>query len=316
MNINDLLSRYLNESTDDKDARLITEWSNESNENLMELQRIKQLKLASDKLKEHKLTDKDAAWDSIQRKVKYNQHVKKRWYIAAALGLVILLSLGGYLISSKSQSESKADMLYVNDSETNVKNIRLEDGTHLTLSPQSSVEVLGDRHVFMSGKVFFDVEKSLFKKFKVDFANGAVVVLGTSFQIFASENDFEIAVASGMIQYDGFGKRIVLAKGESLIMTEGDLVKADHVNESSYGWRSGNLVYRASPLMKVLKDLEKHYGINISIENELFDKIDNCKLTTEFNNLSIHQVMDELSGLFSLKYKVVQKNINITNIKC
>lgn len=110
------------------------------------------------------------------------------------------------------------------------------------------------RHVTMTGEAFFDVKKG--NEFKVQTANGTVVVLGTSFNVFSRGHKFDVVCVTGRVE--------VSAKGKSVQLTP-ELTPNHRIAD----WRQGKFYFTNTPLQEVIEEIERQYDITIDTPGEL-----------------------------------------------
>jgi transmembrane sensor len=176
------------------------------------------------------------------------------WYLAAAS--IAAVVVGGVLFSGFGRQAEKPSPTQVasvsapdltrfgqNDYETGAGqrlNVRLEDGTHLALSPNSAVDVGyadGQRLVRMTrGEVMFDVKHDAAHPFRVAVGERVVSDLGTRFNIQVQEDQTRVRLDEGSLGVTvGNDPRVVtgapriLVPGQELVARRGqadDVVQA------------------------------------------------------------------------------------------
>jgi transmembrane sensor len=147
-------------------------------------------------------------------------------------------------------------------------NVELPDGSIVQLNSASSIgyRPLGwylKRSAFLSGEAFFEVTKG--EKFEIRSSQGSTSVLGTSFNIYAREDDYQVFCESGKVS--------VRASEKELILSPGELARVDHVRglikdeetgmEITLAWRLNKFIYNTTSLHKVFQDIERQYNVKI-----------------------------------------------------
>ena len=144
-----------------------------------------------------------------------------------------------------------------------VRQVRLPDGSDMTLDAQSRAAVTGSaderRVTLVAGRALFDVAKNPARPFVVT-ANGArVTALGTHFTV-ASGLDGVVTVAllEGSVRVDGAGRTRTLVPGDVLTLGRASLMLKHAAAEREAGWRDGRLTFDAVPLAQVVADLNRY----------------------------------------------------------
>lgn len=168
----------------------------------------------------------------------------------------------------------------------------LPDGSEVHLNSKSEISYNPIwwkvyREVNLKGEAFFKVKKG--KKFNVVSGIGTTTVVGTSFNIYARNNHYEVTCLTGKI------KVVSLKTKQEILITPNQMVKfSDEGNiqlnpnvnaKLATYWRLGKFVFTQVSLNEVLSEIELRYGVkieNISNSKELytgnFDKENNIEL--------------------------------------
>lgn len=172
--------------------------------------------------------------------------------------------------------------------------ITLEDGSQLTLQPQSQLEVAFSRSKrglkLVGGEVFFDVARDVNRPFMVDTPKGTVTVLGTQFAVslLAAQKSsapaanaeavlpkIQVTVIEGRVAVTAQHQWLSMNEPSSIELTANqqlDFASLDtghmpsNVNAKALlAWRQERLVYRGEKLSTVLEDLSEYFGRPISL---------------------------------------------------
>lgn len=173
--------------------------------------------------------------------------------------------------------------------------VTLEDGSQLTLQPNSRLEVSfssRERDLeLVRGEVFFDVAKDATRPFIIATPKGTVTVLGTKFAVSlfaakgaladASSTDLaqpkvQVTVIEGRVAVEPQKRWLSLgplAKVELTANQQLDFASAakgympDRVNAKALlAWRQERLVYQGELLSAVLDDLSQYFDRSISLD--------------------------------------------------
>lgn len=149
-----------------------------------------------------------------------------------------------------------------------LRQIRLEDGTSVTLGADSALDVAFEpdsrRVRLLSGVAFFDVTRDETRPFVVE-ANGSQTrVLGTSFEVGSSGGETVVAVASGQVRVipearDGAAP-LDLATGDWSRLSDHGVVQRGRVPATGIAtWRKGLLTANEESVAGIAEDIGRYY---------------------------------------------------------
>jgi transmembrane sensor len=221
-----------------------------------------------DKMKVPYNKDKSEVWAELKEQI--SPPVKTFWLspikILAAASLLIFISAG---LFCKFYTEiifcEKGGHIDFN----------LPDGSVVALNSDSRLSYAPywwyiNRSVVLDGEAFFEVEKG--SKFTVVSTQGSTVVLGTSFNVRARDERYEVTCISGKVKVSTVAteKEMILVanqkaliKGENLVMFE----QMDVENETA--WRNFQFFFDARPLDFVIDEMERQYDVTIQCDFKL-----------------------------------------------
>lgn len=185
-----------------------------------------------------------------------------RWAVGSALALAACL---GLLFLQPLLLRLQADFT---TSTAEIRIERLEDGSTLTLAPESAVRIaytgLERRIELLSGEAFFEVSDPKGRPFRV-IANGIETTdLGTTFSVRRINDGTAIAVASGSVRVDyrASAKPIseVLEAGQAIrIARTGDAMISSQPPMQIASWRQRQLIAQDEPMRDVVEQLRPHF---------------------------------------------------------
>lgn len=211
-------------------------------------------------------------WQNLESRIDAESSPRRRLiprtlsYAAAAI-LVLLLSSGLFI------------RFYVEKVETSLAEHithQLPDGSTVEINAESSLSYNPywwrfSRKLNFEGEGFFLVQKG--KKFTVVSGMAETEVLGTSFTVYSRHDQYEVTCFTGKVKVLSFEssqsetllpqQQLVLETGGQLNMNSG----AELVDPMP--WKSGRFLYTATPLNIVLEEIQRQYGIQINVEQEL-----------------------------------------------
>ena len=146
----------------------------------------------------------------------------------------------------------------------------LPDNSLIELNAQSKADFHPywfniSRTVTLDGEAFFKVTPG--SRFNVVSKPGETTVLGTSFNIYSRDNDYNVTCFTGKVRVVSASKneRILLNPNEkAFINKDGFLRFAQEANALSIqSWRDNMFVFTSSPVGFVLKEVERQCNIKI-----------------------------------------------------
>ena len=322
-----LLSKYMAGEATPSEAKQVEDWSNQSDENLAELHKNRQLMENVDEYYLSKKFNSKLAWQKVQSKAKglptktvqlksSRKKILARFYKYAAVILVaITLGFAGYYFGFKNQATFTSTEITSAEKQV-VNEYILPDGSLVTLNSNSKLsfpkKFKNDvREVTITGEAFFDVQPNPDKPFIIHAGNAQVKVLGTSFNVRAyPENEaVEVVVETGKVQVSrekpieekkSSQNEIVLNRGEkgTFFNYNDKLERSVNSDPNFLAWKTQNLVFNETPLHTVAEYLERVYHIDVQInEKELND----LPLTATFNKKPVEFVLNVVQLTFNLE---------------
>ena len=213
------------------------------------------------------------------------------WAMAASLVMAVVAGLWFY------GQQAVAPGLSMDRHVTRVgeqKRVELDDGSVITLNTGSELLVglsgTERKVILRRGEAYFDVARDSSRPFSVDAGLRTVTVLGTAFNLRKSPDRLQLAVTEGTVALHAEGE--VVSSTASLISTdnntsglmagqyrlqagwvaevearEQELMAYRGNMESLALWRTGALDFDNTPLMDVVRELNRYSGKKILIED-------------------------------------------------
>ncbi len=324
MNINDeimqLIIRHLSNKSSGADDLALEAWLSERPENQLEFEKIKKVWETSASTIATPI-DVNAEWEKFRSKHFAKEVVEPKvirmpfgkWanYAAAAVILIGLFVGVRHFNSSENYSTGAGERLMVS----------LEDGSEIILSENSTLEVSrgfnkNKRAVKLDGEGFFTVAKNPAKPFEIEGAQTTTKVLGTAFQLIASENKNLINVSEGRVAYWSATESdtLILTKGERGSYTNRNLVE-ELINDKNFdSWKTGRFSFENQHITYVLEALQDYYVFNISNLSDY--KNSNCRFSGKFENQELEDVLEELALTMGMDYSFEKSVMHINKFYC
>jgi ferric-dicitrate binding protein FerR (iron transport regulator) len=154
--------------------------------------------------------------------------------------------------------------------------IHFPDNSRINLNAQSTLSYKPllwkfSRSVKFEGEAYFDVMKG--KQFEVFSGKGKTIVLGTTFNIYSRNIDYQVTCISGKVKVSGISgsEDVILNPGQqALLNTEGTLVIQSEIDTAqTLSWLNNKLSFTSVPLKKVFEEIGRQYGVLINIPEDL-----------------------------------------------
>ncbi len=163
-----------------------------------------------------------------------------------------------------------------------------------------------ERKVYLEGEAYFVVQKG--KKFVVKSVNGATEVLGTSFNIYARDDKYEVACLTGSV-------KVSSEKHESVVLNPGSVadieqneivVKKDYNVENFVSWTKNEFFFDGTPLKEVFNEIERQYGVTIKVQQN----IENRNFGSNFSKkYDVEEVLDYVCTSMQIKFVKQSENV-------
>ena len=254
------------------------------------------------------------------------------WFLRVAASVLVVAATGYALwffsnreFSDKNNSEvtGKSMVTQYVTIRTRVgerKQYTLPDGSEVMLNAESEIRfpslfLLTDtlRRVYLNGEAFFSVEKDQNRPFVVHTAHSQTRVLGTRFNLKAYEKErfTELVVEEGKVKFSDTNSKqhLILTASQRAVMDGSDLAIRENVYADRYfAWKENKLVFENQSLTSIAADLERWYGVEVTIENNRFK---NNRYTGSFVARPISEVLETMGYAVGFKFAVTGKKVII-----
>lgn len=194
----------------------------------------------------------------------------KTWLWLAAAAMV------GIVVTFMFMNQGDSELLAVS-SGNSIEEVKLPDGSTVTLSPDSKIEYLADfeeRNITFEGRAFFKIAKNPDKQFKIECNQSSVTVLGTSFNIDSrNEKDkVEVDVVTGKVRFANKGgkQNLDLVKGDQgIYFIESDkLEKSKTLNKNYISWQTNELDFSGLKFEQIFDEISDYFSIEVVCEDK------------------------------------------------
>lgn len=317
MNITDI-HRYLSGEASEEERKDLERWLELSEENKRLFRQIQDI--YNVELQNRFQYDKEAALNKFRKVMEADSssaakkgariyHAPKRktgvWLKIAAL-LLAVAGISIYVVTStdfsaEDPAQEVAHGVSVETEPGEQKSFRLSDGSRVRLNAGSRIYIpsgfgTASRDVELSGEAFFEIESGHEYEFSVVTESARVAVLGTSFSVRAWQDREEsvIAVQTGRVSVRSSSPEIeeqtILTPGEYSTVRRGEAPgPALQANVDQYlGWTNQMFVFEETPLIDVLRQLELHFNVRITVSD--FSSIED-PVTARYRDESLEEIL-------------------------
>lgn len=192
--------------------------------------------------------------------------------------------------------------------------VHLDDGTVVRLAPSTRLQVIPHedmREVRLDGRAHFSVAEDAHRPFRVQTDAGHVDVLGTRFDIDATDARLDLIVVEGKVSLSAGGSLVEVSGGEISGVVDGTLVMPHRVvnADSVLRWVGTFIVFRSTPLEQAARELERVYDLRVSITDPAIAR---RTVTATFADQDPRDVADVLCTIVDARCTVAGEQLTIS----
>lgn len=194
---------------------------------------------------------------------------------------------------------------------------QLPDGSRVDLNAGSILKYYPlkwrfERKLKFEGEGYFNVQKG--EKFTVVSPNGSTQVLGTSFNIFARNDNYRVTCLTGKVQVTSTdSESVILTPNVHVELEEGKLVlKKMFKTEKALAWKNNEFFFADRPLKEVIDEIERQYAITVKLEPEQNNRKFGSNFSKKYN---VEEVLDFVCKTMNLKYVKQSENVYLVVLK-
>ncbi len=260
---------------------------------------------------------KEQVWMELERKIEANDEVEpvaktialnSPWLrVAIAAGFALLIGIFA-LVKFYTKTIDVPAGLH--------SEIYLPDKSLVKLNAQSTLSFKPlawrfSRTVKFEGEAYFDVQKG--KQFEVVSVKGKTIVLGTTFNIYSRNNDYQVTCLTGKVQVfeTMTNQEVILTPGQQAVLkADGSLVTESEIDTGqTLSWLNNKLSFTSVPLRKVFEEIGRQYGVLIIFP----EGIDKTYTGAFIKDNSIENVLNLVCRPFDLKASRKSDNEYVIN---
>ncbi|MCB0687788.1 MAG: FecR domain-containing protein [Saprospiraceae bacterium] len=229
----------------------------------------------------------------------------------AAMMAIIVSTILAWSIMTKAPIDSMEMVMH--ETSVQVQEIALPDGSKVWLNQGSKVEYASNfqpRTIHLTGEAIFEVRHlSSDETFTVETDVTKVTVLGTVFMVNSGleSKGATVFVKEGKVAFEALDKKEnveILTAGQQAVYNVNlhSVSRIENPSSNLFNWRTGSFSFNDSPLAEILPALESYFGVKFNIANP---DLLSCTYNSEFSNMNIEEMLEELS--FGLNLEIHQK---------
>lgn len=247
----------------------------------------------------------ETAWKYVDKQLPKAKSVHfdslKRIAMGVAASLVLVIASIAVLLSGNIEQTTL-------NAEHRV--VYLPDGSEVILNAKSHLSYNQylwkvQRSVRLEGEAFFQVQKG--ERFDVISKDKVVSVLGTSFNVLAREDQYQVACFTGKVKVVAKEQKVILTPNLSTSLKGGELSIPMTFDEKIGSWKRGDFYFENTTLRKVFETIQRQFGVKITT-HEL-----QRYYTGYFDISNLDQALKLVCEPMGLTYKVEGKKITIIN---
>lgn len=295
----------------EKEQIVLDKWLSELAINRQRFEELRKTYTVSGKLNIDFATDEIKALEKVHQQINTRKNIRMVWRAAAA---IIILVLATQIIL---QTNSTANWQKITASQN--RTIYLPDSSKVILAENASLKFPetfkeNKREVQLTGKGYFEITKNTEKPFLIKTKNSHIEVLGTKFLVDASQpNTEKVIVDEGKVALKAglfMTKKVLLTQNEIGVWNRenNELSKQITHEQNSNTWLSGRFKFSNLPLSEVLKTIENHFNIKITLADENFSDI---KYSGQFNTSDAEEIIKTICITLNLTYQKEGNNFEV-----
>lgn len=237
------------------------------------------------------------------------KRVLKWTQIAAVIALPICMVIMGMMYKENKQYAA-IPLTEITTQEGEQVSITLPDKSVVALNSLSSIKYApqdfskDNREIEFEGEAHYKVAKDARHPFIIHMQGMEIKVLGTEFNVInrKKEQTAEVALLNGSVMLTSLanGSTYTMKPNEIVVVNKQtgkmDVREVSHI-EDACAWQKKQLVFRDASLGKVIRSLEKNYGVEIAVEMDTIEPF-----TGTLPNNSLTEALQIVSEAYQVKF--------------
>ncbi|WP_176501014.1 FecR family protein [Sphingomonas sp. HMP9] len=190
---------------------------------------------------------------------------RRHWpvWVGGAMAASLALFVGYEAI------ETRAHPYAVETAAGVMRTVQLADGSSIAMGGATRLTL--DRNdprtaTLERGEAMFVVRHDASDPFEVSVGGARLVDVGTAFDVKHARGETRVAVSEGAVDYNPGRDGIRLAKGQGLVVRDGEATVTTIDVASVGSWRDSVLAYEGATLAEVADDLSRALGVDLRVD--------------------------------------------------
>lgn len=245
---------------------------------------------------------------------------KPTLFFRVAVAATLLLALGtALLVTLRPWGTAKIRPIAIyrpdgilRDTLTDHSIVVLTAGTRLEYPPSFDGPY---RIVQLDGEGYFSVAPDAGKPFIVQTATLGIKVIGTAFNVNATQDNVTVQVDNGAVLFYDSNDSVTVKGGMQAVynMATHRFLVTRMESGNDYSYATKIFRFQATRLETVVRALEKAYDVKIILENK---KLADCTITTAFTDMPIEYIMEVITASLSIQYHMNGATIYLQGNEC
>ena len=320
------MEAYLTDTITPEDMTTLNGWVSACAENAQLFERIREVWFSLSVANRNLVFDSRKGYKQFIKRVRNAERKSLRHRLmpmvryAIAAVVAVLLVVGAY-VSGRRDVEVHFAEITTEAPMGSTAEVVLPDGSLVVLNAGSRIVYsqgfgMDNRNVTLQGEGYFEVERNENIPFVVSSEQMTVRVLGTKFNLCDYNENQEAAVTlvEGKVDVTNNHDQIhveITPDMRAVINKESHAMVVEKTSATdNTQWREGYLFFDEEPLADIARELERCYGVEISIQRE---ELKEYKFYGKLpsRQLSIEEVLDILSSASQINYSINGRHITL-----
>lgn len=316
-NFDRLLYRYLHNQLSEKEKLKFEAWLNvleKEDDGNLELSDADEERLFQ-RITSEKNTVQDVVALYPEQPGRRRPHSRQWLQVAAGISVLMIFSFLTWKLISDDTS-----VHYI--ASTGTKKTILSDGTIVWIKPGSEFtfdEKGTQRHASLKGEALFEVARMPDRPFAITCGTITATVLGTSFNLKATDNQVELDVLTGKVKLtsrqDSSG--IDVLPNEKVVYNDRGAIqrlplkkeeRTALISKTDY-----DMLFDNTPMETVLERVAGKFDVRIHVSEK---RLHQCRVTADLTDTSLENTLTILSDLLNMTYRIENSTVKISGAGC
>ena len=323
----DLITKKLSDEISLDEGQRLDDWLGQKKENQQIFNSYEATWNEMDRVKGKSSREVDMEWERLENAIDFEVSVRKTKerplfgnmyrYAAVLVFMIVAVFVLYFFLNSNPQQQLLA--------EVQIQEVELSEGSKVTVNSNSKLTYpkkfeKDQRVVALSGEAFFEVAKDPDRPFIINAGEIRVEVIGTSFNVKAHEihDNIEVTVSSGKVAVyrpENPDERVILIKGQKAIFykstTKIEASINDNINFNA--WKTKQIIFEDTPMPDVVRIINEIYKSDLKL---IGGQLDECPVTTTFDNQTLESILNVLESTLDLKIERKGNSFEISGDGC